>query len=256
MTRRGMAPLAALILGIGCLAATSPNAQTTSRSGSLEARVSQLESVISGGALVDLLDRLETLELDLRRLQGRIETTEHRLDTVLERQRSLYRELDERMVVLDERIEAMTAGDNGTMSLPRPDLGPAALYQDGQDYFDAGRYRRAAARFAALVARYPEHTRAAQAQYWLGESYVAQERFGPAARAFEGVLADYPDHAKVPAARLKLGLSLIEQGDKAAGRAALRELLETAPQSTAARQARERLSRLGDAGSSAAESER
>ena len=59
--------------------------------------------------------------------------------------------------------------------------------------------------------------------------------------AFQAVLQRFPDSPKGPDAMLKVGLSQIELNQQAEGRATLQRLVDTYPQSSAARLAQQRL---------------
>ena len=61
---------------------------------------------------------------------------------------------------------------------------PDQLYNDGFKMFQDGDYAGAEKNFKAFVQRYPQHTLAANAQYWLAESYSARGDFQNAAIAF------------------------------------------------------------------------
>lgn len=110
--------------------------------------------------------------------------------------------------------------------------------------FDAlknGKYDDAIRGFRSLLERWPRGRYADNALYWSGEAYYVKRDYRSALGAFQAVLQRFPQSPKGPDAMLKVGLSQIELKQDAQGRATLRKLVETYPQSNAARLAQQRL---------------
>jgi tol-pal system protein YbgF len=62
------------------------------------------------------------------------------------------------------------------------------------------------------MAKYPDHSLAGSAQYWLGETYYAQSDFKRAAQAFLRGYKTYPKSRRAADSLLKLGISLNRLG--------------------------------------------
>ncbi len=84
---------------------------------SLEDRVERLEKLVNTGSLVDLLDRVDALQREVRSLRGDIEQQSHDLDQVKQRQRELY--LD-----VDRRLRRLEAGGVAPTAAPQPGVAP------------------------------------------------------------------------------------------------------------------------------------
>jgi tol-pal system protein YbgF len=85
---------------------------------------------------------------------------------------------------------------------------PASLYDQAFSFLQTNDYASAQAAFENFIAEYPDHSLAANAQYWLGETFYARNDYEAAARTFAKSYQDYPQGQKAPDTLLKLGMSL------------------------------------------------
>ena len=109
---------------------------------------------------------------------------------------------------------------------------PAALYERGLGLLRAGKYEEARTDFRQLVADFPQHARAGNAQYWLGETYYVERNFKSAAEAFLSGYSKFERSSKAPDSLLKLGMTLIAMGEKETGCDAFAELSVKFPNAT------------------------
>jgi tol-pal system protein YbgF len=121
---------------------------------------------------------------------------------------------------------------------------PASLYRAALDRFMAGGTDEAAQGFRDFVKRYPHHTLADNAQYWLGEVYYKRQDYQQAAVEFRSVVRRWPSENKVPDALLKLGYCLLALGRTDEGRAVLQQVTEHYPSTPPAQYAAKRLAEL------------
>lgn len=145
----------------------------------------------------------------------------------------------------------------------RPATGPQAaqdLYQAAYLDYSKGSYALAIAGFREFLRRYPEHSLASSAQYWIGESHMglarghanagqqdrAVQAIETAVQEFKKVVANYPRGEKAPAALYKEALALLELRQPAVAQARLQYLVDNFPQAEEAPLARERLAALRD----------
>lgn len=156
---------------------------------------------------------------------------------------SMYQEIDEEgKVVTPSRRSQKSAGAAGLAppsrgAAPRPAAETDTVlqeYQAAYELYRQGRVVEARMAFEAFVSRYPKHSYADNAQYWVGECLYDQKDFEGARRAFLRVLTDHPDGNKVPDAMVKVGLC-----DRALGRhedalRMFRTVMLTYPESDAA----------------------
>ena len=95
-----------------------------------------------------------------------------------------------------------------------------------------------------MIARYPTHDYADNAQYWLGEAFYDQHDYPRAVSEFRATVSAYPLGNKVPDALLKIGLAYAALGEPAKARAALEQVLRQFPKTSPAAIAATRLEQL------------
>lgn len=121
---------------------------------------------------------------------------------------------------------------------------PEALYNEAQNLFIAGRLPESAEQFTDFIERYPRHSLADNAQYWIGEVYYSQKDYQKAAIEFKKVVDNYPNENKAPDALLKAGFSYIEISHNEKAIDALKMVVEQYPASEAAAKAKVKLQEL------------
>ena len=235
----------------------------------LEERVLRLETMLSSGTLVELLQRVEALQAELQALRGEIEEQSHAVSRVKKDQRELYLDIDRRMTKLEttgtqaaaatgsgDASEA-TAGGTGTdstvVSVDESTVTNTAsidpikeqdAYQTAFNLLKSGRYEEAGEAFRSFLNDYGSGKYADNAQYWLGETYYVRQRFEEAVHHFLTLTEIYPNSAKFPHALLKIGYSQAELGQQDAAKKTFGELISRFPQTPAAKNAEKRLERM------------
>ena len=89
---------------------------------------------------------------------------------------------------------------------------PEALYERSNESLLRRQFADAEAGFSNFVSKYPDHSLAGSAQYWLGETFYAQGDFRQAAQNFLHGYKNYPKSRRAPDSLLKLGISLNKLG--------------------------------------------
>jgi tol-pal system protein YbgF len=94
---------------------------------------------------------------------------------------------------------------------------PESLYERSNESLLRRQFGDAEAGFSTFLSKYPDHSLAGSAQYWLGETYYAQNDYKRAAANFLQGYKKYPTSRRAPDSLLKLGISLnrLGQGDQA-----------------------------------------
>ncbi|MBE8191758.1 MAG: tol-pal system protein YbgF [Alphaproteobacteria bacterium] len=82
------------------------------------------------------------------------------------------------------------------------------LYQQGLRHLRGEAYEEAQRDFQKILARFPDHRLAGNAQYWLGETHYTRGDYTQAAAAFLTGYTDFAASNKAPDSLLKLGMSL------------------------------------------------
>ena len=223
--------------------------------------------------ILELLDRVEQLEAEVRYVRGELEIQRHQVE-LLQQERVLSGSPSYRPEGAEASAGAAPPGperpmgNHGEPGLAQPPAtstqppatadralsaqpAPNASTGSEQAEFDAalselreGRHSEATAGFQRFLSAYPSSKLAGDAQYWLGESYYIGRNYNAAKEAFINLGLHYPQSARLPDALLKLGYIYGEQGDADRAREVLQKLVQVYPNTQAANLAERRLQSL------------
>jgi tol-pal system protein YbgF len=225
----------------------------------LDQRMARVEHIAANQ--VQVSQRLDEIQNNLRELRGRLDELEHSNDALTKQERDLYNDLDKRLGALTGSAGGVAAaagaaaataansgGDTGTAGAAGAAAGPSsteqAVYAQAFDALKAGSYSIAITGFKDFLGSYPSSPLAENAQYWLGEAYYVTHDYPAAGGAFRTVLKKWPDSRKAPDAMLKLGYTQAAQKQYPAARATLSELTQKYPDSDSAKLAADRLKKI------------
>ena len=219
-------------------------------------RLQRLERLISSDVLLQQTQTIQSLREEISSLRENVEQQEYELQSMKQRQRNLY--LD-----MDRRINNAEAGSRNTVTFAAPvpppnasvnnTAAPAAVAGDvdGQDVYSKafallkeGQYKQSIVAFEKFKASYPNSKYADNAQYWLGEASYVSRDYKKALTEFQQLVAQYPDSSKISGARLKVGYVYFELKNWSAARDALQQVVTLYPGTTVAKKANERLQRM------------
>jgi len=223
----GAAVCIALVILFSLMPVTQVSAQN------LEARVQRLERILDNAALIEIVQTMDSLQTEVRRLRGELEQKSFELDSMRERQRKLYLDTDGRLQVLEEggvnNLDSLDdldsfAGLDTNIETPARPVSPPAIsssnrageqqekldYQDAYDLLILGRNSEAIQEFEQFLQEYPNGIYSDNAHYWLGEANYVERRFDEAIDRFNVVIFQFPGSRKVADARLRKGFSLFE----------------------------------------------
>ena len=205
---------------------------------------------------LELLQRIEQLELEVRHIRGELELYRYQVDG-LQRERAATAPPPatvEQPAVSDAPAPAPPS--SATVSAPDVEQTPpvppptVAMGVEQADFDTAlselheGRYPQAITDFQGFLNAYPDSRLAGDAQYWLGESYYVSQNYEAAKEAFINLGLRYPQSERLPDALLKLGYIYGDLGDAGRSREVLQKLMQVYPDSQAADLAEQRLQSL------------
>lgn len=239
MKLRALVLFSAAALLAGC--ATTPEEDPVqTRLNGLDERVDRIDRIVSNQSLMQMAQRVDSQQEELRVLRGRLEELQNDNAVLRREQRDLYADLDKRLTTTAAAASAAAAA-----------VVPPTMAGDEQSLYDRAftqlserQYAAAVESFRSLATSFPNGQLADNTQYWLGEAYYVTQEYDHAAAAFQRVLANWPNSRKAPDALLKLGYTQLAQRKDEAGRASLREVVERFPGTDPARLATERLASL------------
>jgi tol-pal system protein YbgF len=240
---------------------------------SLRAKLSQYhqEQTEANEAFRDSQADLRALTNDLREdvqiLRGQLEELGHltrqKMGTVSEeetRRQAISKQLEQSIQASLDRIVALEAylgmepsekmGATGSrqavsQQAKTPEKKtPEALYAQAKGKFDRGEYDTARELFQAFLKKHPKSDNADNAQFWVGEVYYREKWYEKAILEYQKVIEGYPKGNKIRSALLKQGFAFLNLGDKDNARLILKELVRKYPDSSEAKIAKEKLSKL------------
>ncbi len=244
--------------------------------GDIESRLRKLERVMASGTLVKMFMRLDALQAQVARLQGRLEEQGHEIEALTRRQRDLFADIDRRLSAQEASIRRLEAaarppavvrsgpangaaepaaeaspapvGTTGAAvadaTPAEPTLDEAAAYEAALSLLRKRRYEEALEAFGRFLARYPDGAYSSNAQYWIGEANYVMRHYEAAIEAFGRVVERFPDSPKVAAAMLKMAFSHYELKHWKEARRLLESVVARFPDGSVAKLAEKRLHRM------------
>jgi tol-pal system protein YbgF len=215
----------------------------------LESRLLRIERVLSNQSLLTLSQGVESSQNEVRTLRGQLEELQHNLTRAQDQAREQYSDVDRRLSAVEAGgggggPTAALGGSAGGGSLPVPQGDDRANYQAAFDLLKDGKYTEATSAFKQFMATFPDSVLADNAWYWLGESHYVTKQYGDALKSFRTVVDKYPASRKMPDALLKIGYCQYELKNWAEAKAALNQVVQQYADTTAARLASQRLSKM------------
>ena len=230
----------------------------------MDRRLGKVERVAGGPTLLEMSQRIDALQAEVRRLRGQVEVLENGGEAVRKQQRDLYADLSRRIEALEGGARSPgSAGAGGYGAAAGAGSGAGAgagatagsasargaesaeqRYGRAFDALKAANYPAAIAGLRDFLSSHPDHELADNAQYWLGEAYYVTRDYENAITAFTTVGQRWPDSSKAPDAMLKLGYAQFELKRLPAAKQTLSQVGTRYPGTEAARLAQERLRRL------------
>lgn len=232
------------------------------------------EVTLSRDTALELVTQMEALQAELRQLRNQVETQAYEVERLKESQRQMMQDIEQRVSTLERAGPTAATTPTGTTTTPTrpssttaiiatptssrttpPTTPTAPVNAKEQREYDAaftllkqGRYTRASQAFRAFLQKYPQSPLASNAQYWTAEANYVVRNFGQALEEFNKVVTQYPESQKVPDALLKIGYSYYELRTWDKARQALTSVVERFPNTTVAKLAQIRLTKMKEEG--------
>lgn len=242
------------------------------------------ENSAAMGARMDMLKKMEYLQLEVQELRGKLEEQAYLLQKMQDNQKKLYADLDMRMkdsapakstntanfgITLDDpednypqtgpvldldqnthqaqppKMKTVESMDLSAMQLsPENIVAEEKAYQQAYRLIQKKDYNGAEIAFKSFQERFPKGKYLPNVHYWLGEIYMAKNQFDLAAKSFENVYRDYPEHPKAADALLKMGYVEYARGHYKRAEAIFNKVKMQFAGSTSAQLAEGKISRM------------
>ena len=234
----------------------------------VQQRLQRLERLVSPDVLMEQSQQNEMLRDEITSLREQIEQQQYELETIKQRQRSLYLDMDRRLTNLETGSTNMARSPVPPPNTPigaagSPVPSPATVtggsatttaiasaadakqaYSAAFELLKEGRYARSITAFETFLEQYPDSQYADNAQYWMAEANYVSREYKTALTEFERLIARHPDSTKIPGARLKIGYVYYELKNWPEARASLEKVVKLYPDTSVAKKAKERLARM------------
>ncbi len=250
------------------------SAAEVTRSLSMEDKVRILEQQLAAANRMRAESQFEITNLknEIRELRGIVEEQGYQLQQIVNRQRELYRDIDNRLAeqsnnevatgqkppVADTSLSSQqttTASNLGVKPTTAPLTTPTepvvvdnnqirSEYDQIFPLVRTKRYDDAIAGYQQFIANYPDSIYVANSKYWLAQIYSVQRRTDEAEREYLSVAQQYSDSSKASDAWLKLGQLYEDQNQSEKALNAYNQVVTQYSNSTAAQMAINRLQAL------------
>jgi tol-pal system protein YbgF len=251
-------PLLGLVL-LAVAAAGCGTGEKARREAEMAALVKQVEELKKGQDQIakdvgKLAGELKALDAQAAFLVGETKTAasdREQLKAAIQQQDGAVRGLRSALDETNQKVSTLSVPTPAPPA-PKPVSPPPGreataekVYATAMTSFRADEHGQAVLEFTELIDKFPRHTLAASAQYWIGEAYYRQRDFNQAVTEFQKVPDLYPQSTPVAEALLKLGMCYRALHDLPRARETWEQVVKSHPRTEAATQARALLASLG-----------
>ena len=226
-----------------------------------------------------LSERINTLFDDLAKLRGEVEVLTYALQTSEERQKVLYKELNERLQNIEDSALKIENNVNSVDSTPTnepltqnnlniqedevlPEIAPEPIpqaadlpplvdknieyqeFEDAKKLITATKYKEAFDALDKFVVNYPSSELLPEAKYNLGYTQFALRNYKAAINTFNKIVLEYPDNPIAPNSLYQVSNSQIQLTRITKAKQTLRTLIKKYPNADIVTSAKKRLKDL------------
>jgi tol-pal system protein YbgF len=226
-----------------------------------------------------LSERLNTLFDDLAKLRGEVEVLTYSVQTSEERQKVLYKELNDRLLQIENSAMKIESNVNSVESSPKnqtltqnnliiqedevlPEIDPQPIpqaadlpplvdknieyqeFEDAKKLITATKYKEAFDALDKFVVNYPSSELLPEAKYNLGYTQFALRNYKAAINTFNKIVLEYPDNPIAPNSLYQVSNSQIQLTRITKAKQTLRTLIKKYPNADIVTSAKKRLKDL------------
>ncbi len=230
----------------GCVTTPPEQDPVVQKLAELDGRLLRIERVLTNQSLLDLSQRIEASQNDVRLLRGQLDELQNTLKKTQDQQRASYGDIDRRLTAIEGgAASAAGAGGPRTSNVSTPVQGDdRAAYDAAFSLLKDSKYVDAIAAFKQFMTTYPNSAMADNALYWLGEAHYVTKDYPESLRDFRSMLERFPQSRKIPDALLKIGFCNYEMKNWSEAKSALNQVVQQYADTAAARLANQRLAKM------------
>lgn len=253
--------LGLLMAGTGAIAASNSAPVSDLSSSPPTDRLATVERLIrqSNQRQLQSQQQMDALLEEVNMLRGETELHSHKLEQLVERQRELYQELEDRFTKYANSLNQQGGMSQTATTTPvAPPKETVIAYSEDVDENEAydkamnlvlkeRRYDEAIPEFKRFIKTFPDSEYAPNAYYWLGQLLFNKGNYPQAKIQFDRVVNFYPDSNKRSDAVYKLGSIAMKTNNTADAKAFFERVINEYPGTTPAKLAASRLGSLSKA---------
>ena len=207
----------------------------------LRTKTDSLASQLSAAqrTILDQSNRLDQLNQQVATLRGQNEDMANQLATLQKQQKDYYTDLDARAEEI--RAAAADGGRRAGRRCSRARRNRSTRHRRSSATATSRTPRR---RSRAFVAKYPNSPYQPTAQYWLGNALYALRDYKGSTAIWQDLVKNYPTHPRAPEALLAIANNQIEQGQKAAAKKTLEQIISQYGGTEVAQSAQSKMSQV------------
>ncbi len=195
---------------------------------SLEDRVKHLEELnqTRNQVQADISYQLSEIQREVRLLTGQVEDNSFKLKQIQDRQRDLYRDIENRLSGLSTQtgnsgqarnssstVTPKAATTNSTTASGEIDRSANREFEAAFALVRSKDFTSAIGALDSFLAKYPKSAYSDNARYWLGQVHLVQGNQDQAVTQFLSLISEFPESTKLAAAQVKLGDIFVKQSE-------------------------------------------
>lgn len=233
-----LAALAAVFL------AAPAQAQLFGNNSEIRQQISDLKQEMQGqletvkNAQFELANQVEEARAENARLRGQVEVLLNEIESLKNRQRDFYIDLDNRM----RQLETQKAAATQTSSASNVGSSNAGNYEAALGLLKEGRAADALAELESYISSNPNGDNLPDAHFWAGTAALQTKNVAAANKYFNTVLGRWPKSTAAPDSMLGLANAQLAINDRRNAQKTLQSLIDRYPSSNAAKTAKQHLS--------------
>jgi tol-pal system protein YbgF len=132
----------------------------------------------------------------------------------------------------------------GTKDVSTDPVGENRAFETAYGFYKAENYQSAAESFRDFLRRYPQTVHEANVHYWMGNSYFLLKDFKNSLNSYEALVSKFEDHPRAAEAMLNIAECQMALNNKTAAKKTLKQLISQFPGSDASDKAKKRLASI------------